>query len=240
MTRQETINKAVAWATGIAEDPAHGYDQANRWSPDFDCSSFIITAWNEAGVPVKAAGASYTGNMYFSFLHCGFRDATNEVNLATGAGLQKGDVLLNKANHTEMCIGSNRVVKASINEKGSTTGGMTGDQTGREIYIGSYYNYPWDCVLRFNGAETEKPKESAPVTLPCYAKLPMLQRGDKGEYVRAAQALLNVRGASCGVYGADGDFGAATEAATLAFQRRNGLEADGVIGNATWQKLLGM
>lgn len=240
MSRQETINKAVAWATGIAEDSAHGYDQANRWSPDFDCSSFIITAWNEAGVPVKAAGASYTGNMYFAFLHCGFRDVTNEVNLATGAGLQKGDVLLNKANHTEMYIGTSRVVKASINEKGSTTGGKTGDQTGREIYIGSYYNYPWDCVLRFNGAETEKTKESAPVTLPCYAKLPMLHRGDKGEFVRAAQALLNLRGASCGKWGADGDFGAATEAAVLAFQRRNGLEADGVIGNATWQKLLGM
>lgn len=240
MTRQETINKAVAWAVGIADSPEHGYDQAKRWSPDYDCSSFVISAWQQAGVPVKTGGASYTGNMYWAFLNCGFRDVTNEVNLATGAGLQKGDALLNKANHTELYIGGNKVVKASINEKGSTTGGMAGDQTGREIYIGSYYNYPWDCVLRFIGAKTEKPKESTPLTLPCYAKLPMLQRGDKGEYVRAAQALLNVRGASCGVYGADGDFGAATEAATLAFQRRNGLEADGVIGNATWQKLLGM
>lgn len=29
MTRQETINKAVAWAVGIADSPEHGYDQAN-------------------------------------------------------------------------------------------------------------------------------------------------------------------------------------------------------------------
>ena len=70
--------------------------------------------------------------------------------------------------------------------------------------------------------------------------LPMLKRGMVGETVRAAQFLLNGRGASCGRYGADGDFGPATEAATLAFQRRNGLEADGVIGPATWAKLLGV
>lgn len=70
--------------------------------------------------------------------------------------------------------------------------------------------------------------------------LPTLRRGMAGEVVRAAQFLLNGRGASCGVYGADGDFGPATEAAVLAFQRRNGLEADGVVGPLTWAKLLGV
>jgi peptidoglycan hydrolase-like protein with peptidoglycan-binding domain len=53
------------------------------------------------------------------------------------------------------------------------------------------------------------------------------------------QTLLISRGCNCGKYGADGDFGTATEAAVLAFQRRNGLEADGIVGNDTWQKLLG-
>lgn len=101
----------------------------------------------------------------------------------------------------------------------------------------------WSAVVGADvPKEPEKPKEEKkpdPVTLPCYAKLPLLQRGDKGEYVRAAQALLNVRGASCGKWGADGDYGVATEAAARAFQYRNDLDADGVIGNATWQKLLG-
>ena len=71
-------------------------------------------------------------------------------------------------------------------------------------------------------------------------QLPELKRGSKGEVVRAAQVLLNGRGASCGVWGADGDFGAATESAVYAFQRRNGLDADGQIGPATWSKLLGV
>lgn len=236
MTRQETINKAVAWATGVAADEAHGYDQANRWSPDYDCSSFVISAWQEAGVPVKTHGASYTGDMYFAFLKCGFRDVTNSVNLASGSGLEKGDVLLNKRNHTELYIGGGKTVKASINEKGTVTGGKPGDQTGREICIGYYYNYPWDCVLRYYGGESDE-KKPDPVTLPCYVKLPELKRGDKGEYVRAMQFLLNGRGCSCGMWGADGDFGNGTEAALLAFQRRNGLEDDGICGNATWAKL---
>lgn len=70
--------------------------------------------------------------------------------------------------------------------------------------------------------------------------LPMLRQGDKGEVVRAAQFLLNGRGASVGMWGADGDFGPQTRSAVLAYQRRNGLEADGIIGNQTWKKLLGV
>lgn len=69
---------------------------------------------------------------------------------------------------------------------------------------------------------------------------PILKRGNRGETVRAAQFLLNGRGFSCGIWGADADFGNMTEAAVLAFQRRNGLEVDGVIGRVTWSYLLGL
>lgn len=241
MTRQETINKAVAWAVGIADDPAHGYDQQHRWSPDFDCSSFVITAWQQAGVPVKTSGASYTGDMYWAFLKCGFRDVTNSVNLNTGANLQKGDVVLNTKHHTELYIGNGKMVKASINELGGTTGGKTGDQTGREIYIGNYYkpSYGWDYVLRYYGGEEEEKPTVDPVTLPCFVKLPMLQRGDKGEYVRALQILLIGRGYAMPKYGADADFGGETESALQRFQEDHGLYADGVAGNLTYAKLWG-
>lgn len=234
MTRQETINKAVAWATGIANDSAHGYDQTDRWGPNYDCSSFVISAWRYAGVPVE--GASYTGNMYFSFINSGFVDVTNQVNLATGAGLKKGDVLLNKKSHTELYIGSNKVVKASINEAGGTTGGKSGDQTGREIYVGGYYNYPWDCVLRFVGTESDKSEKTDPIN----SKLPTLQKGDKGETVRALQILLIGRGVKCGWWGADGDFGNCTEAAVKEYQEKNGLTVDGISGQNTWYSLLGV
>lgn len=70
--------------------------------------------------------------------------------------------------------------------------------------------------------------------------LPMLRQGMKGEAVRAAQFLLNGRYCSCGMWGADGEFGPQTKSAVLAFQRRTGLEADGIIGPQTWAKLLGV
>ena len=151
MERTEIIEKAVTWALQVAQDPAHGYDQTNRWGPDYDCSSLLISAWQQAGVQVKTAGATYTGNMLPAFLKCGFKDVTAEINLTTGAGLQRGDVLLNARHHTAMCIGSGQIVHASINEAGKAIGGKSGDQTGREICVRSYYRYSggWDRVLRY-------------------------------------------------------------------------------------------
>lgn len=56
------IEDAVNWAVDIANDNTYGYDQTNRWGPDYDCPSFVISAWEAAVVDVKANGASYTGD----------------------------------------------------------------------------------------------------------------------------------------------------------------------------------
>lgn len=66
---------------------------------------------------------------------------------------------------------------------------------------------------------------------------PTIRRGSKGAYVTLAQTELINRGYDLGKYGADGDFGQATEAAVKAFQTDAGLKADGVIGPATWAAL---
>lgn len=143
------VSIAVGWARDIAADNSHGYDQNNRWGPDYDCSSLIISAYETAGIPVRSNGATYTGNMYRVFLACGFQDITSQINLRTGAGLIAGDVLLHHENHTAMSLGGGRIVEARINEHGGITGGATGDQTGGEICEGNYYNYIWNVVLRY-------------------------------------------------------------------------------------------
>ena len=149
------VENATKWAINIANDNSHGYDQLSRWgTPDYDCSSLVISAYEQAGIKVKTAGATYTGNMYNAFVKCGFDDVTTTVNLSTGAGLKRGDVLLNKTHHTAMFIGSGKLVEASINEKGTIMNGKPGDQTGNEIHTRSYYSYPWDCVLRYPEAGT--------------------------------------------------------------------------------------
>ena len=100
--KEKAISQMEAWAS----DLAHGYDQANRWGTDYDCSSAVISAWELAGAPVKTNGATYTGNMRGVFLRCGFEDVTAGVDLATGQGLQRGDVLLNIQHHTAMYCGN--------------------------------------------------------------------------------------------------------------------------------------
>ena len=67
-----------------------------------------------------------------------------------------------------------------------------------------------------------------------------LRKGDKGNSVKALQHLLIGRGFSCGGWGADGDFGSATEVAVIAFQRSADLGADGVVGKMTMGALLGV
>lgn len=64
-----------------------------------------------------------------------------------------------------------------------------------------------------------------------------IEEGDMGQDVTQIQERLNALGYDAGA--ADGDFGSRTAAAVMAFQRDRGLEADGVVGRATYQALLG-
>ena len=149
---EEAIRQMETWA----KDDSHGYDQDYRWGEkgDYDCSSAVIQAWQNAGVPVKSGGATYTGDMKNVFLKNGFKDITASVNRGTGTGLKRGDVLLNEAHHVAMYCGAGKEVEASINEKGTAHGGQPGDQTGKEFLIRSYRNYPWHCILRYAGDQT--------------------------------------------------------------------------------------
>ncbi len=62
------------------------------------------------------------------------------------------------------------------------------------------------------------------------------EEGDGGQDVAQIQTRLNALGYATA---ADGEFGEATTAAVKAFQKDRGLEADGVVGAATYQALMG-
>lgn len=64
-----------------------------------------------------------------------------------------------------------------------------------------------------------------------------LQKGDSGSGVKEMQELLIANGFSCGSSGADGEFGADTEKAVIAFQTKYGLTADGQYGEKSKAKL---
>lgn len=67
------------------------------------------------------------------------------------------------------------------------------------------------------------------------AFFPTQSSGNRGSDVVALQHLLTARGHAAT---ADGVFGSGTKSAVLAFQSGNGLSADGIVGPATWGKLV--
>ena len=75
----------------------------------------------------------------------------------------RGDIYLNEANHTAMCLdggndgiyGYDCLGEFSISETGGIYG-QAGDQTGSESSIHAYYDYPWNGILHYNGKGDSK------------------------------------------------------------------------------------
>lgn len=112
---------------------------------DRDCSSAVIDAYRSAGVDV--GGATYTGNMRSCMCGTGNFEWMPMSYIA-----QRGDIYLNEVNHTAMCTSAvpDMLAEFSISENG-TIDGVEGDQTGYESHIRTYYDYPWNGILRYIG-----------------------------------------------------------------------------------------
>lgn len=186
------IEKAVSFMIDIAKDDSHGYDQIHRTGgTDYDCSSLVGTALNQAGFNVKKS--STTRTLRAQLLACGFKT------VSVGGARKRGDIFLKEGHHVVMCTGANNIVHASINEKGKTTGGKPGDQTGKEICVRSFYNYKggWDYHFRFSDAISTQPT-TKPSTTP------------KNDLVALGQQhTINYTGHNIGV---DGMYGPQTRA----------------------------
>ena len=224
-----TIPQAACdWAIKTANDQKHGYSQANRWgNPDYDCSSFVISAYKNQGV--NTGNATYTGNMS-DLLNHGFSDVTKNVNLSTGNGLQPGDILyyhISGTNgHAAMYAGNGQIVHARGQSYGSPA---PGDQ-GSEIAVCPYYRGKWQHVYRYtgNGTPIKTPTPATPVKEVCNVSvtIPLVMYGSVGSAVAVWQQIIGVK--------VDGEFGSKTKAATLTFQANHGLKVDGEVGKKTW------
>lgn len=151
MTKIET---AVAWAEQTANDPRHGYSQKHRNSPDYDCSSFVGTALAKAGFPVSIY--STTRNLGEQLEKAGFVKAKKPW--------RRGDIHLAAGHHVTMSVNASQIVHASQSENGGIDG-QTGDQTGKEICVQSYYDLPYLNVVHYRYAGDEKPQKPMESTI---------------------------------------------------------------------------
>ena len=103
-------------------------------------------------------------------------------------------------------------------------------------------------VPKYDGTEEAKTEVKTDVKTEVKTvsvKVPQLSKGAKCDTVKAVQNLLIAYGGEPALLvknagGADGSFGTGTDKAVRSFQKANGLTEDGIVGPATWSKLLGV
>ena len=156
---------------------------------------------------------------------------------------------------------SANMLEAQAKEKGaiSTIPEIVGLIVWKSGHVGIYIGNGWVIEERGHSYGTVKTKLSerpwvkwikhpdityvtdTPKGDTCMIELPVLKKGDKNETVKSLQILLNGKqyfdkdGIPLSV---DGSFGGKTEYAVKKFQTKNGLTSDGVVGKATWNKLM--
>lgn len=169
-TRSPPINRKAAFVNAMlhyAQDNSHGYSQkppSGRWGPDYDCSSLIYQAANDAGFDVGVGGdkVRFTGTMLKDFEKAGFQ-ILPFANVGV-SDLKIGDILLNLALHAEVYVGNGESVGATSSEDGGFVG-EAGDQTAREIerHPVTTFDKEWDYILRPPEDESEEGDEEVPM-----------------------------------------------------------------------------
>jgi len=198
-----------------------GYDQGQRWNirkgGECDCSSLCGTIIRMGGYPIDLRGWFATANFAPKAKAAGFK----VLKFTSLSQVRPGDLLLTPGHHVVFVRSANMFLSAESDERGEAQGGKAGDQTGKEVYYRSAYNRSggWMYIVRPPDSSTPAP-----------AKRSVLRRGMKGDDVKAMQTRLIAAGFRVGKTGADGDFGANTEAAVKALQKKAKIEVDGEFG----------
>lgn len=101
------VENAVQWCIDKVTKSKITYslEYRNLNNPDgtsYDCSSFLITAFNQAGFNINA---TYTGNMKDAFVAAGWEWYPVSWYIPAD-NLVRGDIMLNEVSHTQMYIGN--------------------------------------------------------------------------------------------------------------------------------------
>lgn len=117
-----------------------------------DCSSAAFgLAWLAYNGAVSISGTAYTGNLAAKFKDSGlFKVIRYDAGRSVKAQTAPGDLLLTPGHHVVVVLDGDVCLSPEFNERGRTTGGKPGDQTGREVKIRTLYVRPggWRYIVR--------------------------------------------------------------------------------------------
>lgn len=186
----------------------------------FDCRGFTAKALQHAGLTLSGGGATTQWKTAKNWASKGEIKTIPQDRVCVLFWQDKTDKT--KMAHTGLYIGGGQI----IHESG-------------EVKYDTLATTGWTHWALPVGLADEQPLTGIPVqeTIEVKTTRKTIKRGSKGENVTYAQKKLIDLGYDLGKYGADGSFGKLTETAVKAFQKKNGLTADGVVGPKTWAKL---
>lgn len=199
-------------------------EQAKRYGQKWvghnvaDCSGLFYWAFK------VLSSYTYHGSNTMWNKYCVAKGNLKAGKRADGKELKPGTAIFTDKDgdktHVGLYIGNGDVIEAQGTRYGVVTSKIT--------------NKKWKCwgELKYvdykNAAKVTEKKEEKKV-------YPTIRYGSKGEYVTILQELLVKNGSTIKI---DGIFGIGTQSAVRAYQKKNGLVVDGIVGPKTWGKLL--
>ena len=174
----------------------------------YDCIGFINSLLDDAKIDHYGAGCTIMWSHKANWVQTGKITYIPEMVCLV---FQQEPGNEKKMQHIGLYLGNNWVIHCSGTVKKQTLS-----------------SYPWTHfgVLKGLGGE-----------IPVPTTKPTLRRGSTGPYVVECQTDLITLRYDVGPYGADGKYGAKTEAAVKQFQKDHALTADGICGPKTWDAL---
>ena len=121
------INNANDYMYNLVTDKKHGYSQSNRYGPDYDCSSSIMTSLKMGGkfdVPVKnintASMKKYLEKIGYKVVSNNEKPQKNDIKLRPATSKRGGHVVMFRSPTMVMEFSSSR----GHPEKGDTLSGI--------------------------------------------------------------------------------------------------------------------
>lgn len=229
-----------------------------------DCSAFMTVCAQAAGidVPYNSGNAPTTSTMKNAFTSTGMFEVLDDSKyLTSDKYLERGDILVNPGKHTVMVLNNGSEVKESSTSSSSTSSCFS-SRTKKEIISEGQEqaNGFAGCGIEVDGVYGKNTKKAGIKVLQKALNLDYnsglvvdgifgtksntalgshyVKKGETQYMVTALEILLMINGYDSKCVESPGEFCSGLETVVKAYQKDNGLTADGIAGAKTFKALV--